>query len=89
MYLANAETFSAADHNAPAIERRIIAQVEGLLPFPERIRQSDRIPQARELVIKSLPYGSINASVEAGSEYRVEYRIVHPDGRAHRRTPAA
>ena len=26
--------------------------------------------------------GLINASVAAGSEYRVEYRIVHPDGRA-------
>ena len=41
---------------AAAVERRIIAQVEGLLPFPERIRQSDRIPQARELVVKGLPY---------------------------------
>jgi len=41
---------------AAAVERRIVEQVEGLPPFPERIRKSDRIPGARELVINRLPY---------------------------------
>jgi len=41
---------------AQAVERRIVDEVEGLPPFPERIRNSDRIPGARELVINRLPY---------------------------------
>lgn len=41
---------------AEAVERCIVEQIEGLPPFPERIRKSDRIPGARELVIKRLPY---------------------------------
>lgn len=41
---------------AEAVERRIVEQVEGLPPFPERIRKSERIPGARELVINRLPY---------------------------------
>lgn len=41
---------------AGSIERRIVEQIEGLPPFPERIRKSDRIPDARELVINKLPY---------------------------------
>ena len=39
-----------------SVERRIIEQVEGLPPFPERIRTSDRIPGTREFVVNRLPY---------------------------------
>lgn len=41
---------------AEAIEKRIVSQIEGLRDFPERIRMSDRIPGAWELVINRLPY---------------------------------
>ncbi len=41
---------------AGSIERRIVEQIEGLPPFPERIRKSDRVPDARELVVNKLPY---------------------------------
>jgi len=41
---------------AEAIEKRIIARIEGLRDFPEKIRASNRIPGARELVIPRLPY---------------------------------
>lgn len=46
----------AGPRTAEAVERRIVEQVEGLPPFPERIRKSERIPGARELVINRLPY---------------------------------
>ena len=45
----------ARPRTAEAVERRIVEQVEGLPPFPERIRKSERIPGARELVINRLP----------------------------------
>ena len=41
---------------AAAVERRIIGEIEALPPYPERIRESDRIPGARELVVNKLPY---------------------------------
>jgi plasmid stabilization system protein ParE len=41
---------------AESVERRIVQQIEGLPPFPERIRNSARIPGARELVVNRLPY---------------------------------
>ncbi len=41
---------------AALIERRIVEQIEGLPPFPDRIRKSDRVLDARELVVKKLPY---------------------------------
>jgi len=41
---------------AEAVERRIVAQFEKLLDFPERVRASERIPGAREAVISRLPY---------------------------------
>lgn len=41
---------------AESVERRIIEQIKDLPPFPERIRKSDRVPGARELVINRLPY---------------------------------
>lgn len=46
----------AGPRTAEAVERRIVEQIEGLPPFPERIRNSERIPGARELVINRLPY---------------------------------
>lgn len=46
----------AGPATAEAVERRIVSQIEGLEPFRERIRESDRIPGARELVINRLPY---------------------------------
>lgn len=46
----------ASPRTAAAVEHRIIQQVESLPPFPERIRKSDRVPGARELVINKLPY---------------------------------
>ena len=41
---------------AETVERRIVEQIEKLPPFPERIRNSARIPGARELVVSRLPY---------------------------------
>ena len=38
------------------VEPPIIAEIESLPPFPERIRDSDRVPGARELVVSKLPY---------------------------------
>lgn len=46
----------ASPRTAEAVRRRIVEQVEGLPPFPERIRQSERVAGARELVVKRLPY---------------------------------
>jgi len=46
----------ASPRTATAVERRIIAEIEALPPFPERIRESDRIPGARELVVNKIPY---------------------------------
>ena len=46
----------ASPRTAESVERRIVEQIEGLPPFPERIRKSDRIPGARELVVNRLPY---------------------------------
>ena len=46
----------ASPRTAAAVERRIIAEIESLPPFPERIRDSDRVPGARELVVNKLPY---------------------------------
>ena len=59
---------------AEAVERRIVEQVEGLPPFPERIRNSDRIPGARELVINRLPY---IAFVKLRSDEIVVLNVVH------------
>lgn len=46
----------ASPRTAAAVERRIIAEIESLPPYPERIRESDRVPGARELVVNKLPY---------------------------------
>ena len=41
---------------ALAIEKRIVTQIESLREFPERTRESDRVPGAREAVIQKLPF---------------------------------
>jgi len=41
---------------AEAVERRIVGEIESLPPFPEQVRESDRVPGARELVVNKLPY---------------------------------
>lgn len=46
----------ASPRTATAVERRIIDEIESLPPFPERIRESERIPGTRELVVNKLPY---------------------------------
>jgi plasmid stabilization system protein ParE len=46
----------ASPRTAAAVERRIIGEVEALPPYPERIRESNRAPGARELVVNKLPY---------------------------------
>ena len=46
----------AGPATAAAVQRRIVAEVEALRTFPERIRANDRVPGARELVVRRLPY---------------------------------
>ena len=46
----------AGPRAAIAVQRSIVLDLEALAPFPERIRASERIPGARELVINKLPY---------------------------------
>lgn len=46
----------ASPRVAEAVERRIVGEIESLPPYPERIKESDRIPGARELVVNKLPY---------------------------------
>jgi len=68
-YYANASS-SAAE----SVERRIIEHVEALPPFPERIRKSDRIPGAHELIVNRLPYVVF---VKLLSEEIVVLNVVH------------
>lgn len=46
----------ARPRTAAAVEQRVIREIEALPPFPERIRDSERVPGARELVVQKLPY---------------------------------
>lgn len=46
----------ASPRTANAVENRIITEIESLPPFPERIRKSERVPGAHELVVNKLPY---------------------------------
>lgn len=46
----------ASPRTAAAVEQRIIREIEALPPYPERVRESDRVPGARELVVNKLPY---------------------------------
>ena len=64
----------AGPQTAATVERRIVGQIEGLAPFPERIRESDRFPGARELVVSHLPY---IVFLKRLSENLVVLNIVH------------
>lgn len=46
----------AGPTTAASVEARIVNQIEALRAFPESIRDSERIPGTRELVIQRLPY---------------------------------
>ena len=46
----------ASPRVAEAVERRIVGEIGSLPPFPERVRESDRVPGSRELVVNKLPY---------------------------------
>jgi toxin ParE1/3/4 len=59
---------------AESVERRIVEAIVALLPFPERIRASERVPGARELVVHKLPY---IVFVKVGSDDLVVLNIVH------------
>jgi toxin ParE1/3/4 len=59
---------------AESVERRIVEAIVALLPLPERIRASERVPGARELVVQKLPY---IVFVKAGSDDLVVLNIVH------------
>jgi plasmid stabilization system protein ParE len=64
----------ASATTAEMIAGRIVSQVEALPPFPERIRSSDRIRGARELVISGLPFV---AFIKLESDAIVVLNIVH------------
>lgn len=46
----------ASPRVAEAVEKRIVSEIESLPPYPERIRESNHIPGAREMVVNKLPY---------------------------------
>lgn len=46
----------ASQRVVKAVEKRIVGEIEALPPYPERIRESNRIPGARELVVNKIPY---------------------------------
>lgn len=46
----------ASPRTATAVERRIIAEIESLPPFVERIRKSERVPGTHERVVNKIPY---------------------------------
>lgn len=64
----------AGPATAEAVSGRLISQIESLAGFPERIRGSERIPGARELVIRRLPY---SAFVKIRSDAVVILNVVH------------
>lgn len=64
----------ASPRTAAAVERRIIAGVEALPPYPERIRESDRVPGARELVVNKLPY---NVFLQVTGDEIVVLNVLH------------
>lgn len=41
---------------AEVVRQRILGAIIDLRDFPERARQSERVPGARELVVRRLPY---------------------------------
>jgi len=67
-------TLEASPRTAATVENRIIAEIESLPPFAERIRESDRIPGTRELVVSKLPY---MVFVEIRAQDIIVLNIVH------------
>lgn len=59
---------------AEAVHSRIVADIEALRVFPERIRASTRIPGARELVVRRLPY---IAFVKVTDDSVIVLNVVH------------
>lgn len=59
---------------ADAVQQRIVAEIDALQTFPERIRASDRVPGTRELVVRRLPY---IVFVKLSTEGLVVLNIVH------------
>lgn len=47
---------AASPWTAEVVRQRILAAIVDLRDFPERVRQSERAPGARELVVPRLPY---------------------------------
>lgn len=64
----------AGPKTAEAVQGRIVAEIEALRTFPERIRKSERIPGTRELVVRRLPYIVFVKVVSAGV---VVLNVVH------------
>ncbi|MDP2432884.1 MAG: type II toxin-antitoxin system RelE/ParE family toxin [Pseudomonadota bacterium] len=64
----------ASPWTAENVERRLVEAIMAPLPFPERIRASDRVPGTRELVVPKLPY---IVFVKVGSDDLIVLNIVH------------
>lgn len=64
----------AGPATAAKVQARIVGAVDKLRDFPERIRESERIPGTRELVIHPLPYV---AFVQPQSDHLVVLNVVH------------
>ncbi|MBI5329363.1 MAG: type II toxin-antitoxin system RelE/ParE family toxin [Betaproteobacteria bacterium] len=64
----------AGPHTALVVERHILDAVESLRDFPERIRASERVPGARELVVYKLPY---IVFVQVGKDALHVLNVVH------------
>lgn len=59
---------------AEAVHSRIVSEVEALRTFPERIRASERIPGAHELVVRRLPYMAL---VKVTADSVIVLNVVH------------
>ncbi|GAB1458594.1 type II toxin-antitoxin system mRNA interferase toxin, RelE/StbE family [Thauera sp.] len=68
-YYAEAGPLTAA-----SVQSRIVAEVEALRVFPDRIRASARVPGARELVVRRTPY---IAFVKVTDDSVIVLNVVH------------
>ncbi len=59
---------------AEAVHSRIVAEIEALRVLPERIRASMRIPGARQLVVRRLPFV---AFVKVRDDSVIVLNVVH------------
>jgi plasmid stabilization system protein ParE len=64
----------AGSVTAEAVQTRILSQIEALQEFPERVRQSERVQGAHELVIQRLPY---IAFVQVDGDVLTVLNVVH------------